>query len=109
MSFWHSLQLRHKTCTKIVEIPLGLFNEIKAYCKENGIKDYRQFSIRCLEQGFAIVRYGVSPVDNVSRDEKGVKDNKSEKAAEAPVKSNAEEKPVEVVKPKRGLRIIKKD
>ena len=103
-----------------MEIPLHLLNEIKEYCKTNGIKDHRAFAIRCLEQGFSIVKYGVSPIDNIKREENGIKDNKSsEKKAEPVVivrptieEEKVEEAPVveAPVRPKRkGVRIIRKD
>lgn len=100
-----------------MEVPSRLSNEIRQYCKDNGIKDFRAFEIRCLEQGFSIIKYGTSPMDNIRREELGIKDTKvTEHPKEiAPVKEPEkvpEEKPV--VSPERprktksGIKIIKK-
>jgi hypothetical protein len=102
-----------------MEIPLRLLNEIKEYCKTNGIRDHKAFCVRCIEQGFSIVKYGVSPMDNINRENDGIKDNKKvEQVKTEPVvivrpvaEEKVEETPVveEPVRPKRkGVKIIKK-
>ena len=50
-----------------------LEKEINEYCRLNSIDNVEQFITRCLMSGFNIVRYGVSPGDNIKR-EKGVSD-----------------------------------
>ena len=44
-----------------------LYNEIKEYCSLNGIDDVEAFSYKCLLDGFNIVRYGMSPSDNIKK------------------------------------------
>lgn len=66
-----------------------LYNEIKEYCNLNGIDDIEAFSYKCLLDGFNIVRYGMSPSDNIK-------------------KQNNVSNDVEVVKKKRKI-IVKND
>ena len=66
-----------------------LYNEIKEYCNLNGIDDVEAFSYKCLLDGFNIVRYGMSPSDNIK-------------------KQNNVSNDVEVVKKKRKI-IVKND
>lgn len=95
-----------------MEVPSRLSNEIRQYCKDNGIKDFRAFEIRCLEQGFSIIKYGTSPMDNIRREELGIKDTKvTEHPKEiAPVKEpeNPVVSPERPRKTKSGIKIIKK-
>lgn len=57
----------------------SLCKDIYEYCKMNGIEDINAFANRCAIQGFNIVKYGLSPKDNIERETKGIKDNKDVK------------------------------
>ncbi len=65
--------------------------QIEDYCKMNDIKDIKGFACRCASQGFAIVKFGMSPSDNMERQSKGIKDIKEEN----PVINRAIDKPSE--------------
>lgn len=51
-----------------------LEKSIRFYCELNGIEDINAFANRCAMQGFNIVKFGVSPKDNIDRENNGVKD-----------------------------------
>jgi hypothetical protein len=53
-----------------------LEKQIRQYCELNEIEDINAFANRCLSQGFNIIKFGVSPKDNVERETKGIKDIK---------------------------------
>ena len=55
-----------------------LCRAIQEYCKLNGIDDINNFANRCATQGFNIVKYGLSPGDNIKRENNGIKDLKNE-------------------------------
>lgn len=55
-----------------------LCRAIEEYCKMNGIEDINAFANRCATQGFNIVKFGLSPKDNIERENKGIKDIKNE-------------------------------
>lgn len=57
-----------------------LCKAIEEYCKMNGIEDTNAFANRCATQGFNIVKFGLSPKDNIERENKGIKDIKNEKS-----------------------------
>lgn len=57
-----------------------LCKAIDEYCKLNGIDDVNAFANRCATQGFNIVKFGLSPKDNIERENNGIKDIKNEKA-----------------------------
>lgn len=80
-----------------MDIDQKLLKEIKSYCKVNGIKSVGQFVNSCLEQGFNIAKYGLTPFDNVKKEEKTEPVNE-------PVESVSEDKPIK----RRGIRITKK-
>ena len=50
--------------------------QIMAYCEINNINDVNAFANRCALQGLNIFKYGVSPTDNIDRENKGIKDIK---------------------------------
>jgi hypothetical protein len=56
-----------------------LCKAIDEYCKMNGIEDINAFANRCATQGFNIVKFGLSPKDNIERENKGIKDIKNER------------------------------
>ena len=58
----------------------ALCKAIEEYCKINGIEDINAFANRCATQGFNIVKFGLSPKDNIERENKGIKDIKNEKS-----------------------------
>ncbi len=51
-----------------------LEKSIKDYCQLNSIDDIDGFSKRCLQQGFNIVKFGTSPLDNIKREQNGIID-----------------------------------
>ena len=51
-----------------------LEKSIRSYCEFNGIEDINAFANRCAMQGFNIVKFGVSPKDNIDRENNGIKD-----------------------------------
>ena len=53
-----------------------LEKSIRSYCEFNGIEDINAFANRCAMQGFNIVKFGVSPKDNIDRENNGIKDFK---------------------------------
>ena len=70
---------------------------IRSYCELNDIDDINAFANRCALQGFNIIKFGVSPKDNIERENNGIKDIKKN-ATRAPTK------PITV----RKIQIIKK-
>lgn len=58
-----------------------LERDIRVYCEANGIEDINAFANRCAMQGLNIIKYGMSPSDNVNRENNGIKDvKKNEKS-----------------------------
>ena len=51
-----------------------LERQIRQYCEINDIEDINAFANRCLSQGFSIIKFGISPKDNIQRENKGIKD-----------------------------------
>jgi len=51
-----------------------LERQIRQYCELNEIEDINAFANRCLSQGFSIIKFGSSPMDNINRENKGIKD-----------------------------------
>ena len=105
-----------------------LEKQIKEYCEMNDISDVEGFINRCLKQGFNIIRYGLSPMDNIERQNKGIKDFKDEEKSDVTSREDArkqEEQKVEEPKPSdekevkpikekkpikvRKIQVIKKD
>lgn len=95
--------------------------QIVGYCEINGIDDINAFANRCALQGLNIFKYGVSPTDNIERENKGIKDIKKNekirkqeendivgenegKQIESKVNENKEKEEVKVKK----IRIVKK-
>jgi hypothetical protein len=78
-----------------------LEKSIKSYCELNGIEDINAFANRCAMQGFNIVKFGVSPKDNIDRENNGVKDIKKNasnaKKKEPPRENKGEQKEQETV------------
>ena len=73
-----------------------LEKSIRSYCEFNGIEDINAFANRCAMQGFNIVKFGVSPKDNIDRENNGIKDIKknasSTKKKEPPREDKGEQK-----------------
>ena len=51
--------------------------EIKEYCELNNINDVQGFITQCILKGFNIFRYGLSPSDNIKRQNGDIIDNGS--------------------------------
>ena len=49
---------------------------IRSYCELNEIDDINAFANRCASQGFNIIKFGISPKDNIERENNGIKDIK---------------------------------
>ena len=58
----------------------SLCKAIAEYCEANSIDDINAFANRCVMQGFNIAKYGLSPGDNIERENNGIKDFKNEKS-----------------------------
>ena len=108
-----------------------LEKSIRSYCELNGIDDVNAFANRCAMQGFNIVKYGISPKDNMERENNGIKDiekNVKRKIKQEPLPKDegkqeeevggTEIKGEEEIKPNkeskenvvvRKIRVIKKD
>ena len=73
-----------------------LEKSIRSYCELNEIEDINAFANRCAMQGFNIVKFGVSPKDNIDRENNGVKDIKKNATArtkkEPPRENKGEQK-----------------
>ncbi len=103
---------------------------IRSYCELNGIDDVNAFANRCAMQGFNIVKYGISPKDNMERENNGIKDidknvkrkvkqeslpkdeGKQEKVGGTETEREEEIKPSKESKENvvvRKIRVIKKD
>ena len=71
-----------------------LEKSIRSYCEMNNIDDVNAFANRCAMQGFNIVKFGLSPKDNVERENNGIKDIKkhasSSKKKEPPTEDEGE-------------------
>ena len=100
--------------------------KIRSYCELNDIEDVNAFANRCCLQGLNILKYGTSPNDNISREDKGIKDiskdelkgYKEEELIGAESSESAEPIKEEESKPReegkegvkvRKIRVIKKD
>ena len=69
-----------------------LERQIRQYCELNDIDDINAFANRCLSQGFSIIKFGTSPIDNIERENKGIKDlNKDEYKKQMQSNSSREE------------------
>lgn len=79
-----------------------LEDKIRQYCNLNNIEDIGSFVNACARQGFNIVLYGVSPMDNANREKGeqsiGIEENISDKK-ETPIKATL----------KRRIKPIKKN
>jgi hypothetical protein len=73
----------------------SLCKAIAEYCEANKIEDINAFANRCAMQGLNIVKYGMSPSDNVDRENNGIKDFKNEKSSrkkkDSPTKDEGEQ------------------
>ena len=70
-----------------------LEKQIRQYCELNEIEDINAFANRCLSQGFNIIKFGVSPKDNVEREIKGIKDIKKTNGKKEVDTKGVEEQP----------------
>lgn len=72
---------------------------IRSYCELNEIDDINAFANRCALQGFNIIKFGVSPKDNIERENNGIKDIKknasTKKKKDPPTKNEGEQKEAE--------------
>ena len=68
-----------------------LEKSIRSYCEFNGIEDINAFANRCAAQGFNIVKFGVSPKDNIDRENNGIKDIKKNASSTKKKESRTED------------------
>lgn len=87
--------------SKKITIDSKLYDEIAKYCELNEIKDISKFINNCIQQAFSVVKFGVTPKDNIRRETLGIKEPEKKETQEI----KKEETPVV----KRKLRVIKKD
>lgn len=113
----------------LITLPKALENDIMNFCKLNNIEDVNLFLIKCITDGFSIMKYGRSPLENMESENKPLKidisydkeeiepsrveEPQPKKKRGRPRKSDAKEKAIkqteeakEPVKPKRKIRII---
>ena len=50
-----------------------ILKELKEYCKLNDIEDVNDFVNKCVIKGFTIAKFGTSPMDNINRENNGIK------------------------------------
>jgi hypothetical protein len=72
-----------------------LERQIRQYCELNEIEDINAFANRCLSQGFSIIKFGISPKDNVERETKGIKDIKKTNGKKEANTKRVEEQPTD--------------
>lgn len=75
-----------------------LEKEIKEYCQLNNINDVAGFITQCMLMGFNTVKYGVSPQDNINRENNEVETKPTKKVKKESVKVS-----------KRTIKIIEND
>ena len=76
----------------------------------NEIEDINAFANRCVAQGFAIVKFGVSPKDNFERENNGIKDiKKNESRKKRNTEGGLSEKETENPKEKDIERPIQRE
>ena len=80
-----------------------LEKEIKEYCQLNNINDVAGFITQCMLMGFNTVKYGVSPKDNIKRENNEV-DTKSTNKVK---KEKTKKEPIKISK--RTIKIIEND
>ena len=80
-----------------------LEKEIKEQCQLNNINDVAGFITQCMLMGFNTVKYGVSPQDNVKRENNEV-DTKSTNKVK---KEKTKKEPIKISK--RTIKIIEND
>ena len=95
-----------------------LERQIRQYCELNDIEDINAFANRCLSQGFSIIKFGTSPIDNIERENKGIKDlskDEYKRQTKQETKPSREEKTKRVVEetterePTKGEEIKEKE
>ena len=82
-----------------------LEKEIKEYCKLNGINDVAGFITQCILSGFNTFRYGISPTDNIKRENGEIESkptNRERKEKQPEVENKIEVK-------KRKIKVIHND
>lgn len=114
----------------IIEISKSLEADIMNFVKLNYIEDINNFLACCLRDGFNIAKYGISPKDNLKKENKPLKienydtekfyterleGNEKKKPDRAKKQSGEREESIkqiekneESIKPKKTIRIIKK-
>ena len=73
---------------------------IRSYCELNDIDDINAFANRCALQGFNIIKFCVSPKDNIERENNGIKDikkNATRKEKDTPRENEGEQTKAKVV------------
>ena len=80
-----------------------LEKEIKEYCQLNNINDVAGFITQCMLMGFNTVKYGVSPKDNIKRENNEVETKSTNKIK----KEKTKKEPIKISK--RTIKIIEND
>ena len=93
----------------VIELTKKIEDSLKEYCSLNNIEDIEKFSIDCLIQGFNILKYGTSPLDNIRRSKSVyTSDNlKQEEIIITGINDKSTSKDIEIEEVKED--IIKKD
>lgn len=82
-----------------------LNEEIEDYCSLNEISDVDEFKYKCLLTGFNIERYGLSPGDNVKRQNGEIKP----KETDAEVSGETKTEEPNIVRKKRKITVKNTD
>ena len=85
----------------------SLCKAIAEYCEANEINDINAFANRCAMQGFNIVKYGLSPGDNIERENNGIKDFKNEKGTRKKKEQQSKENDIGSIVQGKEEKIVK--
>lgn len=117
----------------VITLPRILEKDIIEFCKINNITDINHFMLTCFRNGYSIAKFGLSPKDNVQKQNKpleieDINDEKTEEKhhlegnkkqgedsnkgkrtkQEKELEQDKETETTVIKKPKRNIRIIKK-
>jgi len=84
---------------EMIKVPQNLKDEVWDYCRLNNITNIDEFTLNMLKQGFAIEKYGTSPILPQIIEKEVIKEVEVEKIVEVPVEKIVEkivEVPVQV-------------
>lgn len=91
-----------------IKLPRPLEDDIMNFCYMNNIKgkDINTMFVNFIKDGFTVLKYGNSPIDNFNSENKPVKIDNNEIAEKDNNLSLDDNK--NIIKPKKTIKIIKK-